>query len=158
MKFLSYFKEIYSSIYSLIVGMLITNKYLFKPIFTVQYPFETLIFKDRFRGIVFNDISDCIVCGMCARICPPGCINLKSEKRSPEETIPLTSDGRKKMLKLTTYIIDISKCMFCGLCTEVCPTKCLKMTKKIKGLISNDYYDRKLLIYDYIALNSKELT
>lgn len=37
---------------------------------------------------------------------------------------------RKKRMKIVTYEIDMSLCMFCGLCVESCPTECLTMTKE----------------------------
>ena len=33
---------------------------------------------------------------------------------------------------LTTYIFDISRCMFCGLCEDACPTPCLELTQEFE--------------------------
>jgi NADH-quinone oxidoreductase subunit I len=51
---------------------------------------------------------------MCERICPSGCITLKTEK--PE--------GAKKK-ELVGYSLDFTKCSLCANCVEVCPTSAL---------------------------------
>lgn len=52
-------------------------------------------------GKIVNDISKCILCGLCARKCPQECI-----------TVDRT--GAK------TWSIDRSKCVQCGACIDAC--------------------------------------
>jgi NADH-quinone oxidoreductase subunit I len=33
---------------------------------------------------------------------------------------------------LTTYTFDLSRCMFCGLCEDACPTPCLELTQEFE--------------------------
>ncbi len=56
--------------------------------------------------------------------------------------------GRAVGGAMTRYAIDYSKCMFCGLCTEACPTECIKM-----GNV-HDFsgYDRKSMIVEFTDL------
>lgn len=55
------------------------------------------------------DGNKCMKCGMCANVCPEGCI-------SPD------ADG--------VYRADLDKCKGCGLCAQVCPVKAITMKKK----------------------------
>ena len=48
--------------------------------------------------------------------------------RSPE-VFGTPSDGTAKRIYAAKFDIDMGKCCFCGLCTTVCPTECLTMTK-----------------------------
>jgi formate hydrogenlyase subunit 6/NADH:ubiquinone oxidoreductase subunit I len=96
-------------------------------IVTNQYPFEQLPIPDNGRYKLHNEIDDCIVCDLCAKICPVNCIEIDPIK-SPVE-IGKTSDGSTKRIYAATFNIDMAKCCFCGLCTTVCPTECLTMTQ-----------------------------
>jgi NADH-quinone oxidoreductase subunit I len=112
---IDYFKDIISGTWSLLVGMGITIRFFFQPVVTVQYPHETLPIPPRFRGhidLVKDDETGetkCIVCGMCQKACPSGCISVAGEK--PE--------GAKRKV-LTKYTLDFTKCSLCGLCVESC--------------------------------------
>ncbi len=110
-----YFKEIYTGAKSLVVGMNITFRQMFVPVVTVQYPHESLTMTPRFRGHIDlvrdeeSGGSKCIVCGMCQKACPSGCITVAGEK--PE-------GGKGKVL--TVYRLDFTKCSLCGICVESC--------------------------------------
>jgi len=94
---------------------------------TLTYPYESIPVPEVGRYRLHNEIDDCIVCDLCAKICPVNCIEIESVKAT--EDIGLTSDGTKKRLYAATFNIDLAKCCYCGLCTTVCPTDCLTMTK-----------------------------
>jgi formate hydrogenlyase subunit 6/NADH:ubiquinone oxidoreductase subunit I len=94
---------------------------------TLTYPHEVIPVPDHGRYRLDNAIDDCIVCDLCAKICPVNCIDIEAIK-SPEE-IGKTSDGTTKRLYAGVFDIDMAKCCFCGLCTTVCPTESLTMTK-----------------------------
>lgn len=96
-------------------------------IVTTQYPYEAIPIPDNGRYRLHNEIDDCIVCDLCAKVCPVNCIDIIPIK-SPEE-IGKTSDGTTKRIYAATFDIDMAKCCYCGLCTTVCPTECLTMTK-----------------------------
>lgn len=53
---------------------------------------------------------------------------------------------RKKRMKITTYDLDMSLCMFCGLCVESCPTECLTMTTEF----AFSTYKLEDLIYNFV--------
>lgn len=49
---------------------------------------------------------------------------------------------------LDKFDIDMSLCMYCGLCTEVCPTECLTMIDTFEG-IEYSTFDRTNLIFEF---------
>ncbi len=49
---------------------------------------------------------------------------------------------------LDQFDIDMSICMYCGLCTEVCPTQCLVMKDSLDG-IEYSSFDRTDLIFNF---------
>ncbi|WP_295647876.1 4Fe-4S dicluster domain-containing protein [uncultured Mucilaginibacter sp.] len=95
---------------------------------TIQYPSQELPVPEVGRYQLFVEIDDCIVCDLCAKVCPVDCIEIDSIK-SPD-LIGLTSDGSPKRLYAAKFDIDMAKCMYCGLCTIVCPTECITMTSE----------------------------
>jgi NADH-quinone oxidoreductase subunit I len=54
---------------------------------------------------------------LCATICPSGCIKIVGEQ---------TEDGRSRP---SSFDLDLSRCIFCGLCEEVCPVAAIVMTR-----------------------------
>ena len=120
----AYFKDLFGGTKSLVVGLGITFKHMLKPVVTLQYPHESLKMSARFRGHIEllgdeeTGASKCVVCGMCQRTCPSGCITLAGEK--PE--------GAKKKV-LTSYVLDFTKCSLCGQCVESCKFGAITFSK-----------------------------
>lgn len=121
---MAYFNELFSGTKSLFVGLGITIKEFFKPVVTVQYPRETLTMTPRYRGHIDlvrdpeTGASKCIVCGMCQKACPSGCITVEGEKR----------EGVKGKV-LTVYRLDFTKCSLCGMCVESCKPGAIDFSK-----------------------------
>ncbi len=106
---------------SMAAGLLVTLKNLTKKPFTVQYPEERVKQHPRFRGEEFVWYEErCTGCASCAKYCPLGIIKIET---SPSETLP--QQGDKYLLE--TFDIQLSRCMFCGLCVEACPYDALFM-------------------------------
>ena len=106
---------------------------------TIQYPHQQLPIPEVGRYQLDVEMDDCIVCDLCAKVCPVDCIDIEAIKAT--EAIGQTSDGTTKRLYAAKFDIDMAKCMYCGLCTIVCPTECIVMTNQydrsvidIKGL------------------------
>ena len=73
----------------------------------------------------------CVGCTFCARTCPDFAIRVERVD-DPE--------GRC----VTRYDLDLSKCCFCGLCAEQCPTGALVHT----GQYELTFYSRELTLFD----------
>ena len=95
---------------------------------TIQYPHQQLPSPEVGRYQLEVEIDDCIVCDLCAKVCPVNCIDIEAIKAT--EAIGQTSDGTTKRLYAAKFDIDMAKCMYCGLCTIVCPTECIVMTNQ----------------------------
>ena len=95
---------------------------------TIQYPHQQLPIPEVGRYQLDVEMDDCIVCDLCAKVCPVNCIDIESIKAT--EAIGQTSDGTTKRLYAAKFDIDMAKCMYCGLCTVVCPTECIVMTNQ----------------------------
>ena len=124
----NYLRNIYEGVFTAFAGMRVTMKYLKSPAITLQYPKERMVMFERFRGLLHNRIEDCIGCGQCVRACPVDCITMVTVKAGKDEDLGITKDGTPKKLHVYQFDIDTLKCMWCNLCTEVCPTECLLMT------------------------------
>ena len=93
---------------------------------TIQYPNQQLPIPEVGRYQLDVEMDDCIVCDLCAKVCPVDCIDIEAIKAT--SAIGQTSDGTTKRLYAAKFDIDMAKCMYCGLCTIVCPTECIIMT------------------------------
>ncbi len=80
---------------------------LFKQPETVQYPVQTKTPPAGLKGHVVNDVSNCILCGICQKRCPCSAIEVSKADR--------------------TWSIDRFRCIQCGSCVRECPKSCLTM-------------------------------
>ncbi|MGH8030155.1 MAG: NADH-quinone oxidoreductase subunit NuoI, partial [Arenimonas sp.] len=65
-------------------GLWLTLKYMFKPKYTVAYPFEKFPQSPRFRGLHAlrrypNGQERCIACKLCEAVCPALAITIESD-------------------------------------------------------------------------------
>ena len=114
---------------------------------TIEYPKQKLDIPEVGRYQLDVEIDDCIVCDLCAKICPVDCIDIESIKAT--EAIGQTSDGSTKRLYAAKFDIDMAKCMYCGLCTIVCPTECITMTNQ---------YDRSVFALSNLTYSFSDMT
>ncbi len=144
-----YFRDIYMTVKTILIGMRITLKYCFARTVTVQYPDVAPVLQPRFRGFHYFEIEKCIACDQCAKACPVDCIYIeKSGPRKIDKETGVATGGA--MLR---YAIDYSKCMFCALCTDPCPTDCIHMGN-IHDLSG---YDRQSMIVEFTDLAKEGL-
>ena len=123
----SYLRNIKETVATVFEGMSVTFSHLVRKPYTVQYPDrmpmriqDTLPF--RYRGILEVDLEICTGCLACERACPIDCIVIDAKK-----------DMQTKQMMLTRFDIDIAKCMYCGLCSEPCPTGSIHHTSEFEG-------------------------
>ncbi len=149
-----YFKDIFDTIRTVLIGMKITIKYIFMKPVTVNYPEQRLSFAPRYRGIHEFELNKCIACDLCAKACPVDCIYIeKTGPRRIDKNTGLVDESDPKNGKLTRFAIDYSKCLFCALCTEPCPTDCIHMGK-LHDLSS---YSRAEAVVEFTILDAQGL-
>ncbi len=98
---------------------------------TVQYPEERAPLPENYRNFPFLPFDGedphaglrCVACKICEKECPPQCILIvKSEDKKPDFI-------GKPQFYPKVFNIDISVCMSCQICVEVCPFDAIKMDK-----------------------------
>jgi len=148
-----YFKDIWESIVSILIGMRITGRHLFTPAVTIQYPDVKLKLPERARNRLYVNMDDCIGCDQCSMACPVDCITIETIKSTPDIDLGSTSVGTKKRLYVPVFDIDIAKCCYCALCVYPCPTECIKMT----DVFEFSEFDRQNLIYNFSTMTPGEI-
>ncbi|MEM3839060.1 MAG: 4Fe-4S binding protein [Candidatus Micrarchaeaceae archaeon] len=96
---------------------------------TLNFPEERQSLPDSYRGKLRLDMSTCISCRACERICPNKTITMVNV---------MTDRGKKVMPQ-----IGLERCLFCALCEEVCPPKCLTLSKDTSF---NEVTDKRALL------------
>jgi NADH-quinone oxidoreductase subunit I len=82
---------------------------------TRQFPFLVYDGDDWQKGL------RCVSCQICEKECPPKCILIvKSKDKKPDYK------GQAQFYP-AVFDIDLSVCMSCGICAEVCPFESIKM-------------------------------
>ena len=149
-----YFSNIGDTVTSIVTGMKITLKYCFQKTVTVQYPEQRLSLAPRYRGIHEFEANKCIACDLCAKACPVDCIYIDktAPRRIDKNTGTVNMDDAKNG-QLVRFAIDYSKCLFCALCTEPCPTDCIHMGK-LHDLSS---YSRDDVVVEFAELDKLNL-
>ena len=114
-----YFKSLL--LIEMIKGLGVTQKYFFKPKFTINYPEEKTPKSNRFRGLHAlsrypNGEERGIACKLCEAVCPALAITIDSTLRE---------DGSRRTSR---YEIDQFKCIYCGFCEESCPVDSIVLT------------------------------
>jgi formate hydrogenlyase subunit 6/NADH:ubiquinone oxidoreductase subunit I len=124
---MDYLQNILDAATTTFEGLAVTCSHFVRKPSTVQYPDrmairvqDTLPF--RYRGILEVDTTICTGCLACERACPIDCIAIDAVK-----------DKQTKALVVSRFDIDISKCMYCGLCSEPCPTGAIHHTPEFEG-------------------------
>jgi len=93
-------------------------KRTFQKPYTVRKPIEEHQAADRYRGFHTNNISKCIGCGTCSKICMNRTIDMV-----PVEGIETTTKDSGLRPRF-----DYGRCCWCALCVDICPTGSLGMT------------------------------
>lgn len=122
-----YFRNVYDTAAAVFEGMAVTCSHFVRKPTTVQYPDRTDVrvqdtLPYRYRGILEVDLEICTGCLACERACPIDCIVIDAKK-----------DKETRQMMLSRFDIDIAKCMYCGLCSEPCPTGAIHHTPEFEG-------------------------
>ena len=147
-----YWSNIFQAISTALTGMKITAGHIFKKSLTLKYPYEKDDIPKNSRMKLEMTYDDCIGCKQCARACPIDCIDITTTKALPEDNLAATKNGTARKMLTTSFIIDFSECMYCGLCVYPCPEDCITMTPNYEF----GTYDKDDLITDYSPLSDEE--
>lgn len=109
------------TIWSVLKSLTITFLYFWRKKVTVQYPEEVIEHPPAFRAAVDVDISKCIACGICQRVCPSNVIEIETWKVKEDD---------KETRKPRRFTLNLGRCMVCGLCAKHCPTGAIRMTQE----------------------------
>ena len=107
---------------SVLKGMWITFRHIFRRKATMQYPEETWNVPDNYRGLpaLVRDQAGrvkCVACFLCEYVCPPKAIHIEArEIETGVEKGPQVFD------------INMLRCIMCGYCEEVCPEQAIFLT------------------------------
>ena len=124
---------------------------------TVQYPEERLPNKEAARNFPFlvfdgNDPHAglrCVACLICEKECPPQCIYIEKSKDKKPDYIG------KSQFYPATFDIDVSVCMSCQICVEVCPFDAIKMDTEFE-LSQTDRFGSLLFNKHQLAKSNEE--
>ena len=113
---------------------------------TIQYPEQQAAISPNFRNFPFlvYDGDDpikglrCTACSICENECPPQCIYIVKDVTKKPDYIG------KLQFQPKVFDIDISVCMSCQICVEVCPFDAIKMDVEFE-LSTGNRFDQLLL-------------
>ncbi len=126
--------EIGRSANTILEGLAVTFSHLFREPITTQYPDRTAEpvtskLPPRYRGFLELQVDICGGCRRCEKACPIDCI-----------VVDLQKDPETKKMMMHRFDIDLSKCMFCGLCVEACRSDAsgaIRHTREFEGACSS---------------------
>lgn len=104
---------------------------------TVEYPEQPTKVPENYRNfpfLVFDgeqpiDGLRCVACKICEAECPPQCIYI----------IPDRDEKGRPTKKPKVFDLDVSVCMSCQICVEVCPFDAIKMDQHFEIATANRF-------------------
>jgi len=149
----SYFRDIWIGIITILAGMEVTLRHLFVRRITVQYPRESLQMFPRTRARLVNHEDECGVCLACQRACPSKCFVIKGVRAEKDEDLGILPDGKPKRMHLVQFDVEMSTCLYCGLCVDACPTGSLRWEKPQEKPV----YNRDELLKGFVTMPEEEI-
>lgn len=143
--------------WGLLQGLAVTGRNMVESFYkkermtTVQYPEERAPISPNFRNFPFLVFDDdptaglrCTACSICEKECPPQCIYIVLDR----------DENGKSLKRPKVFDIDLSVCMNCGICAEVCPFDSIYMDGEYE-LSTADRFDGLLFGLDRLSKSAE---
>ena len=118
---------------------------------TIQYPEQRVEISPNFRNFPFLCYDGdpekglrCTACSICENECPPQCIYIVLDR----------DENGTSLKRPKVFDIDISVCMNCGICAEVCPFDSIYMDGEYE-LSTDDRFGGLVLGLDRLAKSAE---
>ena len=128
---------------SIVAGMAVTLRHVFRKKDTLQYPEQRRVFGPRYRGVPAlvkdqDGREKCVACYMCQWVCPPLAITIEAAEYPHDHALQRIEKYPER------FEINMLRCIYCGLCEEACPEEAIFMSKTyvVTGT------SRELMIFD----------
>ncbi len=113
---------------SVLGGLAVTFRHIFRKKDTLQYPEQQRTFGERYRGVPVlvkdqEGREKCVACYMCQWVCPPLAITIEADEYPANHPLHPIEKYPKR------FEINMLRCIYCGLCEEVCPEEAIFMSK-----------------------------
>jgi NADH-quinone oxidoreductase subunit I len=146
-----YIGNIISGIISLLQGMGVTFKHMFRKSFTLQYPEQRPELPTRFRGRLVLPVDPekgdnrCTACMMCVKACPNHSLDVEK----------VIEEGKPKP-KAKRYDYNLATCIFCNLCVESCPFFAIVMSDEYELAVEDKSKLQMELVSEKYVLTGKK--
>jgi NADH-quinone oxidoreductase subunit I len=147
-----YFHDLWIGVTTVLAGMWVTLVHLFQRRVTVQYPHETVPMFPRTRAKLVNNAEQCGYCLSCKRVCPVDIFTIVGARAEPGEDLGILPDGKPKKMHILEFKIDMSKCVYCGLCVDACDTRSLHWETPQEPPV----FDRRELLKDFSDMSEAD--
>ena len=113
---------------SILAGLVVTFRHMFRKKDTIQYPEEKHAFGPRYRGVPAlvkdqDGREKCVACYMCQWVCPPLAITIEAAEYPADHPLHQIEKYPAR------FDINMLRCIYCGLCEEACPEEAIFMSK-----------------------------
>jgi NADH-quinone oxidoreductase subunit I len=109
-------------------GIKVTLRHFFKKKVTMQYPEESWVVPEGYRGAPYlvkdqEQRIKCVSCQLCEFVCPPKAIRITPPGPQPNPAVGNVEKAPQE------FEINMLRCIFCGYCQEVCPEEAIFLMK-----------------------------
>ena len=109
-----------------------------------------------------NNVNTCIGCGLCVRRCPMEAIRLEDSPEAKNRIVKVAAKDKNGKVELKNKrgkvsVVDLDRCIGCGVCAYKCPTKSLVLERceVIEAPPKDAREYTKLVVTDFAAARAQ---